>query len=126
MLTDMPKTDDVVAQILQKAIDAATSTGDFIAGQIPDLVKQLLLFSEVESGLLTLFGFSLILFSVFLVYKIWKLVKEDGDYFPLMLILTMISIIGCIVFFSNICDFIKIWLAPKLWLLEYTVHLVHK
>jgi len=125
MSDTLPKTDDVLATILQKALDVATSTGDFIAGQIPDVAKQLLLF-EASWALVWM-----VLAIVIAVFAIWpykcakKMVADDSDWGPMYLIPSVLWLVSVVVFMANIYDFLKITLAPKLYLLEYVAHLVN-
>lgn len=126
-MTDiMPKSDEILAQILQKAIDVATTGGDFIAGQIPDVIKQLLLFNAISSAFWSIIG--LIGFYITRKLFIWAvdLFKNEEDYFPAFFVPAATLVISCVIFLTNFTRFMKIELAPKLYLLEYAASLMHR
>jgi hypothetical protein len=121
----MQKTDEVLAAILQKSIEAATAGGEFLTGQLPDLAKQLLLFNGVTAIVWILLA------SVGLVFT-WRsyrwalaLYKSDDDWSLTFLIPGIAGVVSVSIFMFNLHDFLKIALAPKLYLLEYIADILN-
>lgn len=110
----------------------STSSGigkaiDFAAEQIPDVIHQLLMWKFV--GSLILFSFSLILsiISFYLAYKLFEGKKGTKfyDMEPFGIFPFLFGLGFSLILFHNL-DWIKIWVAPKLYLLEYATELVKK
>jgi hypothetical protein len=121
---------------LSSIIDGATEKGsklvDWLYEQAPDVVNQLLAWKAVESALYFILFVALII--VPLVYVRPKLVKmwnenesfEDGQI-AIFIAGCAVSIISLGVGLGNILDetaWLKILIAPKVFLLEYLASLV--
>lgn len=133
-------------QILENAlvtlIEKVTSGVDFLVSEIPDVVHQLLMWNMVESLIWFIgmwLGFVIIAVSASMnakrIYLKWSGIKkengdnsawcdEPGDFFG-----TVIPYVCLFVWFLScvrLCNFtwLKIWLAPKVWLIEYAAELV--
>lgn len=115
-----------LADILSKTLRGVESAGDFLMSQIPEVIQQLLLYHAVKSFLLMLFCLltgSLIMFCACRLEKRWKKEGEwvnQGTAFFFGGIATFCCIAG--VFFNM--QWLQIWLAPKLYLIEYAAKLV--
>lgn len=129
-MSDPTKLEETVNQILQNAISSAQQGTEFLKDQIPDVVKQLLLWKTCDYAIsLTL----CVLWAILLFWKVLPCMKRlydwDDDGFPsilasaAVLITSGIAIVG---FFASLYDFIQIIAAPKVWLLEYAASLVHR
>jgi len=107
----------IVANI-NSGVDSAWG---FITEQTPEVVYQLLLWHGVCSAVLTAFGLILMLCLAYINYRQLKwFIKIDNkaDY-PQMMV-NMFQIFPIILFCSFInLTWLKIWIAPKVWLLEY-------
>lgn len=132
----MNKTTESLDNSLSILIEGATEKGsklvDWLYAQAPDIIQQLLLWHGVESFFKFCFFVSLIVISSAygrsVLTKMWKENEEfsEGQ--------VAIFIIGCfatgISFFVgiiNMADHLKwlqIWIAPKVYLLEYVTNLV--
>lgn len=132
-----------LVEIIEKASRGIDSSAEFITGQIPDVVQQLLSWKLAES---CIGGFTSLLVTILCVaflfigvrkYQDGVIKKEnnwahDGDIYSTP---TGVLIIGAsgslfvlllsipIMYYSAI-DAAKIVLAPKLYLIEYAAHLV--
>lgn len=117
-------TNTIVQSVLQKAIDGATATKDFLAGQIPDVVHQLLVFKMWEYGL----GMAFCCGSIYgaIRFGIWcfKTNPPYGMRDFVGAILFILSVIPATMLIFCLFNFIELLVAPKLWLLEYAAHLV--
>lgn len=119
----------ILVDLLQKASNGIDSAVSFSQSQIPDVVHQLLVWNFTLSILLTILGSILFCAAQYASWLIFKKLRKDwaGDEFfehPEAMIIGMIYIFT----FSPLAwiglDWIKIWLAPKLYLIEYAASLV--
>lgn len=154
---------DVLAQMMQRALDGVDAAVEFSQEQIPDVVQQLLTWHFVQSLIFFLVG--VVILSVCAVVAIktiptkrktsavrreareayergekwtrhggsgsvssieYDRVMRDGstvDLFNVLFPAAIASIFGLVFVGCNI-DWLKIWIAPKLYLLEYGASLV--
>ncbi len=133
-------------QILKSVSESAVAAKDFVLAELPDVVQQTMnwyLFKSLFSNFIALI---FICFAVYLVVKLCQVPKNfdsankfqrwtyecyrDGtcqELSPAALV-PMIAVLLCfIIFWSNVnLDCIKIIIAPKLWLIEYTTAILKK
>jgi hypothetical protein len=145
-VNNAPNKDQIIAEILQKGLETAQRVGDFAVEQGTDLIHQLILFKTVQYGTFTFLGLFLMFMAGYCALwavragasrhyyrddanapRWWK--KADGlyriDFEGWGWVLVVLSgIFGSIMFLYNVSSFLKILLAPKVWLLEYTVNLI--
>ena len=117
----------VLADIITRVTSGADAAIQFGKEQIPEVLKQLLVWNFTLSFMIWFFATSIIV-----GYVIWLLTKfrwwfknkrtttieQDGLYDTITTIWGIISFIMIIVFWYNL-DWLKICVAPKLYLLEY-------
>ena len=147
-MTDKTK-DEVIAEILQKSLETAQKAGDFVVEQTPDLIQQLILYKTMVYGVSALAG--LIVVGLFAYMLMWILrahrfrshrfrYLSDGEKpswkdraehlysidFEIWGSIPTFAIgaVGIPLLLYNIFAFLKITMAPKVWLLEYTVQLI--
>lgn len=126
----MRKTDEQLAEILKKGLEAAEKKGNFVVEQAPDLIQQLIVWKTCEYILLILISVGLIL-----SIKKWynSAIKRYGDFddfidsvefvgFSIYSII-VIPIFG-IALFHSFFNLVQILLAPKIWLIEYATNLI--
>lgn len=111
----------IMLDLLQKASDGIDSAVSFSQAQIPDVVHQLLMWNAISSIVVQL----LCLFIIVVCIKVCVKAHEyDHDLFIIYLLLFSIIIFASLcVLFSNF-DWLKIWIAPKLYLIEYAASLM--
>lgn len=108
--------------ILHSTINAATVAKDFLMAEIPEVIRQLLVWHAVEAGVLAL---CFLVPALLLVGAFWKnrewCFEELGplNLFILFGVIGLSS--GAVV---NGLTVLKIWIAPKLYLIEYAARLV--
>ncbi|QLR51848.1 hypothetical protein HV344_06765 [Citrobacter freundii] len=120
----------ILADLLQKASNGIDSAVSFSQAQIPDVVHQLLLWNAASSALFQAF------ILVFLSFYAWSSVKaiknvanghldDAGDTICILWAIFggVAGLILFICFWFNF-DWLKIWIAPKLYLIEYAASLV--
>lgn len=138
---------EALAGLITKAVSGAEAAGDFLLAEVPEVIHQLLLWKTVSLSLTTLTFLMLVLLCIYLIGKVAgsysEAVRSENKssiwvdyidyrkrYEPSVCTgLSFILITVCIVFlsigfFSNGGGLLKIWLAPKVWLLEYGAALV--
>lgn len=132
---------DTAEGLLVKLINAATAAGDFIADQIPQVIKELLVFNTAMEV------FLILVFSIpfWLGLGFWHLINKayatDGKWeknqsryggipcWPESYSIRWIPIIvGVIISTIGITihgvELLKLLLAPRVWLIEYAASLV--
>ena len=121
------KTDEVLSEIVKKALTVAEKTGDFVIEQTPLLLQEFYRWHIAKSSLSIFISLIAVILMIVLMNKHRKYVtKEDLDmsdaecFFP--------RIFGWIGFFvatgfliSYVYDLAFILFAPKLYLIEYFV-----
>lgn len=123
--------DQELASALVEVINMAVSAKDFVVSETPDVLKQLLAWKFWENFAYFWAAVLLIIFTAWAVPKTIKICIEDEDkkdfidrYSPIvgvnMFWVLMIIPIGCLM---NI-TWLQIWIAPKIFLIEYAASLV--
>lgn len=112
----------VLAELLQKASNGIDAAVSFSQAQIPDVIHQLLVWNSVSSALAQIVGILIIILPIVYSVKKWELIC-DNDCQPFMLCHIITLPIGLLVVAENF-DWLKIWLAPKLYLIEYAASLM--
>lgn len=128
-----------LGELLNKANNGIDTAGDFLAAELPDVIQQLLMWYGVKSLLMCLIGvvaaFALPkLISVMLKRPEGKsnLFWDDrGDFSdemaPVMIVIfggIFAFVIECVFIFDFInIEWLQIWIAPKIWLIEYAAKL---
>lgn len=119
----------ILVDLLQKASNGIDSAVSFSQAQIPDVVHQLLVWNFALSILLTILGMISFCATQYVSWRIFKKLKKEwaGDELfehPEAMIIGVIYMLT----FSPLAwvslDWLKIWLAPKLYLIEYAASLV--
>ena len=128
--------EQALADIITKAIEGIDTATGFLIEQAPDVVQQALTWYMVSSLLESILGIFLLVITVAILASPFKLkpLKKWGEAIgniecdPLLTYLLIgfpISIGGIILAFNYInLTWLKIWIAPKLWLIEYAGSLV--
>ena len=120
---------------LQKAIaelfNSAISAKDFLVGELPEYINQLLMWHAAHSALMCFLG---VLYCAAWFYPnyrhvLWlknggfKKLADDGNDIVLLFHLLQFFLIIPVVEMFNL-DWLKIMIAPKVWLVEYAASLV--
>lgn len=124
----------VLADIITRVTSGADAAIQFGKEQIPEVLKQLLIWNFTFSFLIWFSATAIIV-----GYVIWMLTKfrwwfknqrsttteQDAAVTALTVIWGIITFIMIFVFWCNL-DWLKIWVAPKLYLLEYAASLIKR
>lgn len=114
--------------LLQQAISAVEKGATFLSGQIPDVIQQLLLWKFVSSGLVCLFGIAILILCIVVEVKGFKYTlkvckesaydKEANWVVWMVAHLVYVGILPLLAAAINLV-WLKIWIAPKVYLIEY-------
>jgi hypothetical protein len=116
---------------LQGIINTAIQVGDFVKGQLPQVVHELLVYKTVVYSLQIAFGAACLagipLLLKFVVPR-YKAASRDGrdldiGYIFLGILGTLVLFIVGFVNLTEIFNLIEIVVAPRVWLIEYVRHL---
>lgn len=140
--------EQAVAGLIEKAIAGMDTATSFLSAEIPDVISQLLLWYGIYYFIVFLFSITLIVVPLCVLIKkcgVGAVVDEsnsgrygnrvptwthddDGDFVDkgigVVLSIVVTVIIGFLILFHNQLDFLKVWIAPKVWLIEYGADLV--
>lgn len=127
-------------ELLLSLIDKAQAGMEFASGQIPDVVNQLLMWHFAQSLIYSLIGLLLLFVSPLPAFYIFRRKEVEGkvvygpgwssggrvdlDAVGFTVVLTAITWTPGLGIVLLNDDWLKIWLAPKLYLLEYAASLV--
>lgn len=129
------KTLDTINSTLLSLINTTKEAAGFVAGEIPDVLHQLLVWKLVDSLVGFFTGILMLFLSVYLIrsgYKSWKLAQEEPfnrGYTAQQCAFWFGGVLLCLVsllIMSLNFDWLQIWLAPKVYLLEYAGKLVSR
>ena len=133
-------------QIIQSVSESAASAKNFVLAELPDVAQQVInwyLFKSVFENSIALIC---IIFAIYLLTKLFQVpvskskankfqlfcyeFTRDGEVEELIptVLIPVAAIIICIAIsiYNFNLDCFKILIAPKLWLIEYTTHILRK
>ena len=126
----MKETDQQLAEILKKGLEAAEKTGNFVVEQAPDLIQQLIVWKTCEYIFLIIISIAF-MFSLYKWHKSAMKRYDDFDGFYIkteFFIYCIYAIVVILIFgtalFKSFFNLIQILLAPKIWLIEYAANLI--
>jgi len=121
--------EDRLEAILIWLEQAVQTTGDFLSEQTPLVVQEVIIYHR---AFYTTVMVGLILFITWLVIRTmrnkkrwWVFLASDNDSEETIAVANLFAIpviggiVSTIVFFVNFPDFLKVWFAPRLFLLEW-------
>ena len=125
-MSDKNKLEDALVEIINKANNGIDSATDFLSAEIPDVIHQLLLWHGVYSFMLFAIGVLFCAVWVKLNIKQYKYVKENNLWNEPQMVANLFQTFLFLVPVLTInLEWLKIWIAPKVWLLEYASKLIN-
>jgi len=123
-----------LGELLSKANDGIDAAGNFLSAELPDVIRQLLMWHGVYTFILFIVGVILLMESIYFTIKILKGTKTEGHFaFPTssydsttlfgFLSFMALIVVDVIALAAINLQWIQIWIAPKVWLLEYAAKL---
>ena len=121
---------------LQKAVtemlNSALSAKDFLVGELPEYVEQLLVWKSVESFIFFIVAATVMMHTIRFIKRIKNIVESanhtyasDRDmHYVLLYLCAFIFGGGALIALCSNMDWLQIWIAPKVWLVEYAASLV--
>lgn len=124
------KANDILIQLVNKAVSGIDAAVQFSQAQIPDVIQQLLQWKFTSSLIIQVAAIIIVVGYVLLLPKAIRQLDEGKGSFDVLamafLILGgLVSIVLFMAFTLNF-DWLKIWIAPKVYLIEYAASLVSK
>lgn len=124
----MSKANEILVQMLEKTIGAVEKGADWLAGEVPEVVQQLLAWHFWQSAILSvIFIIPIIMFLRILPKShTWKDRYDDYSTGAVLFWFVggLISLVGTTLSILNMLIALKIIIAPKLYLLEYAASLI--
>ena len=122
-----------LGELLNKANDGIDAASGFLAAELPEVIQQLLMWHGVYNFILFIISVIFISVSVTIITKVtlnidnanhWSVNSKGDD----LSVSGGVSIIVSVVLILLSCAFVnmkwlQIWIAPKVWLLEYAASL---
>jgi hypothetical protein len=124
-----------VNEMLQKSISAFEQGAEWMAGEVPEVVNQLLMWHLAKYSLISLIAVIAFVFAMVTLRSIFLNKKDDHwawDSYGLSeaglvasIAAPLSGLISIVVFLETIFTPIQILIAPKLYILEYAAKLVN-
>lgn len=101
--------------------EAATKAYDVASTQLPDLAVQYVLYGRVSATTIIVLALLAIIASVHYTKKYFA--ESNGT---ILVITEVTGILSAAVIIINLPNFLLVWFAPKIWLMQEIVHLVKR
>lgn len=123
--------DTAIATLINKSLEGVDASITFLQAEIPDYVYQLLLWYGVKSAIVASVFLVVVIGCVFSIVKLIKYSDNidtpagsaEGAY-VLICLLGFVCFVSTFPFFTYALEALQIYIAPKVWLLEYASDLV--
>lgn len=119
-MSDTPsQLDTKLAALVDTIINATKAAGDFAMEQLPDLAMQLVMYGRAMST-------SVLIISIALLWFCWWCGKRSMGYDrEIMIVPCMMSgLVGVLLFFFSLHDFMLSWFAPKIYIIKEVASLL--
>ncbi|HHT3341039.1 hypothetical protein [Klebsiella grimontii] len=117
----------ILIDLLQKAANGVDAAVSFSQAQVPDIIRQLMVWKAAAYGM-RIFFMSLFLLGCILLFRRALKWHESFDYEALgffsLLSSALTGALLVVGILANISNLVQLWLAPKIWLIEYTAELL--
>ena len=116
-----------MTEILTKTVKNVGTATDFLLTETPEVIQQLLSWKMAESICITVLS---ILWAIFVCTAVFKLFnhlrkKLEDPYDPEMAYFSFVGLFLLVPSFASAnIDWLQIWIAPKVYLIEYTAALI--
>ena len=113
-----------ITSLISGVLSSADKAGDFLAGELPVYLAQLITWYGVYNFILFIVGLVLLTIAVIADYKVgrcmWGITNDERFWIGYVMVGCLVRG-GVYVSLLNIINltWLKIWIAPKVWLLEY-------
>lgn len=120
---------EITGEAINLGKAGAIKAYEFAEAQIPEILREIIMFNRIE---LTCTFFGLLILSGVFAYVAWHIGKKiaTSDFFRGGEFVIAIPIVGflasSISAFSDFSAVVKVWFAPRLFLIEYFAELMKK
>lgn len=118
------KAEEVLATVLQKAMEVAEKTGDFVTEQAPDVVQQLLVWKLAQALVVGLMCAVVFFTCAYHVYRVLRAERPEEWHGPVAMMCVIFGTPSFMMMVPYLLEALQIWLAPKVYLIEYTANLL--
>lgn len=123
------KASELLVKMIDVTVQSVSDVVEFGKQQIPEIIQQLLMWNALKASIWVIVA---VVFSVFLCTmvnrakpKLDKLESGFGTFIQILGWLIAV-VVGGSVFMINLLQAAYIWIAPKVWLIEYAAELIKK
>ncbi len=119
-------------RILKGVADSLEGSTDFVLAQAPEVIQQLILLKRIECSIFL--GLSVAMVALLtwgshhFIQKLREAYDEQDDALILWIVIAGATIfgagIGILASIDNFSDMLTVWLAPKVYVLEYAANLL--
>lgn len=117
---------EALVKMIDVTIQSINDVVEFGKQQIPEIIHQLLMWKATEAGLYALLGIAFLIAAFLWGKKVNEWGKRDYNAYGAHIATACATIVGVLITFSNLMDFLYILVAPKVYLLEYSTQLIKK
>lgn len=126
-----PQTKDLILNWLRQAGEAIKHGAQFVVDQTPLVIQEKIAFARAENTIWLLVSLLLFLYVVGMLYNFVRIAKKYKDTTSLysgvdfaFATTSAISggvavVIACVTFTNTISPFLKVWFAPRVYILEW-------
>ena len=114
--------EQTLSKVIEKSLELAEKTGDFVIDQAPDLLQQFYAWHTSIAIIYGTLGALLIIYAIFATPRFCRLKLEGAEALLIVFAGVTPGIAGIIIFLVNLHNLIYISVAPKLYLIEYFIN----
>lgn len=118
------KASEVLVNMIDITVKSMNDVIEFGKQQIPEVIHQLLLWQLTSSILWIVVGIVLALIGIWWCGKVNKWVAKSSDNGPAHIGTVILFALSAWAIISNSLDALQIWVAPKVYLIQYAADLV--
>lgn len=118
------KASEVLVNMIDITVKSMNDVIEFGKQQIPEVIHQLLLWQLTSSILWVVVGIVLALIGAWWCGKANKWVKQDSENAPAHIVTIILFGLSAWAIIANSLDALQIWIAPKVYLIQYAADLV--
>lgn len=112
----------VSSDLLQEILETLKSTKGFVLEQAPDIVQQFYKWKVAEHIFYVILALIISGVMISLACKYWECVTKDDNAGPV--VAGIVGLVAMGVALGNVFNLIQIYVAPKIYLIEYITELL--
>jgi len=126
----MEQLNEALALLITQATTGIDTSVDFLQAQLPDVVMQLLMWHGVKSGVYCAVALLLLTTLAIVWRSVGKSLMTEGGFLYAEVELTAMALLasgaalGVPALSMLNLTWLQIWIAPKVWLIEYAANLI--